>query len=142
LLDWLVPSAYAMGDAGGGAAGGGQGQGGGLTILLPLLLIMVVFYFLLIRPQQRAEKKRKEMLGNVKKGWRVITAGGLRGSVVKVHEREKIVVVNIAPNVDVEVALVKIEAAAPPGEPLAMGEEDKKGEPSKDTDAGPKRLKR
>ncbi len=139
-MDWLIPSAYAMGDMGGGA-GGGQGQGGGLTFLFPLLLIGVVFYFLLIRPQQRAEKKRKEMLANVKKGWRVITAGGLRGTVVKLHEREKIVVVTIAPNVDVEVALVKIEAAAPPGEPLGVEEAGKKSEPPKDA-AGPKRLKK
>jgi len=124
-----------MGDlGGGGAAGGGQG-GGGLSIVIPLLLIMVVFYFLLNRPQQRSEKKRKEMLGSVKKGWRVITAGGLRGTVVKLHEREKIVVVNIAPNVDVEVALVKIEAAAPPGEPLEVGEAEKKKD-----DTGPKPL--
>lgn len=113
-----------------------------MPIIFPLLLIMVVFYFLLIRPQQRAEKKRKEMLGNVKKGWRVITAGGLRGTVVKIHEREKIVVVNIAPNVDVEVALVKLEAAAPPGEPLGVEEAGKKEDVGSKGAAGPKRLKK
>jgi len=105
---------------GGGGAPGGGGGGGGLSILLPLLAIMVIFYFLLIRPQQRAEKKRKEMLGQLKKGDRVITAGGIRGSVSKLYDREKIVLVTIAPGVDVEVALVKIEAAAPPGENLPV----------------------
>lgn len=121
MLDWFVGNAYAMGNLGGGGTGGtggAGGGGGGMSIIIPLLLILVVFYFLLIRPQQRAEKRRKEMLGSLKKGYKVITAGGIRGTVVKFHEREKIVVVNIAPNVDVEVALVKIEAAAPPGEPL------------------------
>jgi len=117
LFFFLVTTAEAMGGAGGGA--GGQ-QGGGLGIIFPLLLIMVIFYFLLIRPQQRAEKKRKEMLAHLKKGDRVITAGGIRGTVAKVYEKEKIVVVTIAPGVDVEVALTKIEAAAPPGEKLAV----------------------
>ena len=122
MLDWLVSDAWAMDLGGGGGAGGGAGgggQGGGLGIIIPLLLILVVFYFLLIRPQQQQEKKRKAMLGQVKKGYRVITAGGIRGTVAKVYEKEKIVVVTIAPGVDVEVALVKIEAAALPGEPLA-----------------------
>ena len=106
-----------MGNMGSGGAEGGQ-QGGGFSIIIPLLLIMVVFYFLMIRPQQRAEKKRKEMLSSIKKGYRVITAGGIRGVVAKVYDKENIVLVTIAPNVDVEVALSKIEAAAPPGEAL------------------------
>jgi preprotein translocase subunit YajC len=143
LLFFLASNAYAMdslGGGGGGGTGGGTGGGGGLNIIIPLLLIMVVFYFLLIRPQQRAEKKRKEMLGNLRKGYRVITAGGLRGIVSKVHDKEKIVVVTIAPGVDVEVALVKIEAAAPPGEPLtadegaSAGRKDEKKEVAKESD--------
>jgi preprotein translocase subunit YajC len=104
-----------------GGGGGGEGQGGGFSIILPLLLIMVIFYFLLIRPQQRAEKRKKEMISSVKKGYRVITAGGIRGTVAKVYEKDKIVVVTVAKGVDIEVALAKIEAAAPPGEDVAVG---------------------
>jgi preprotein translocase subunit YajC len=125
LLFLLASTAYAMG-GGGGAEGQG---GGGFGIILPLLLIMVIFYFLLIRPQQRAEKRKKEMIASVKKGYRVITAGGIRGTVAKVYEKDKIVVVTVAKDVDVEVALAKIEAAAPPGEEVGVapsgGKDDK-----------------
>jgi preprotein translocase subunit YajC len=114
-----------------GGAGGGEGQGGGFSIILPLLLIMVIFYFLLIRPQQRSEKRKKEMIASVKKGYRVITAGGIRGTVAKVYEKDKIVVVTVAKGVDIEVALAKIEAAAPPGEDIAVGgAERKEGTPA------------
>lgn len=115
---FLVSTAYAMG----GATGGGGGGGGfDYSFLVPLLLVVAVIYFLMIRPQQRTEKRRKEMLASVKKGYRVITAGGIRGTVAKIYEKEKIVVVTIAKGVEVEVALAKIEAAAPPGEDLAVG---------------------
>jgi preprotein translocase subunit YajC len=125
LLFLLASTAYAM-----GGSGGAEGQGGGgFGIILPLLLIMVIFYFLLIRPQQRAEKRKKEMIASVKKGYRVITAGGIRGTVAKVYEKDKIVVVTVAKDVDVEVALAKIEAAAPPGEEVGVapsgGKDDK-----------------
>jgi preprotein translocase subunit YajC len=123
-----------MGEAGGGKGGGGFDY----SFLVPLLLVVAVIYFLMIRPQQRAEKRRKEMLASVKKGYRVITAGGIRGTVAKVYEKEKIVLVTIAKGIDVEVALAKIEAAAPPGEELTAGEAaGKTDEPS-----GPRRPKR
>jgi preprotein translocase subunit YajC len=133
LLFLLASTAHAM-----GGGGGGEGQGGGgFSIILPLLLIMVIFYFLLIRPQQRAEKRKKEMIASVKKGYRVITAGGIRGTVAKVYEKDKIVVVTVAKGVDVEVALAKIEAAAPPGEDVAVA-----GTEGKDDKAAGKRKER
>ncbi len=58
---------------------------GGLTFFLPLILIFFVFYFFVIRPQQKREKKRKEMIEAIRKGDRVITAGGIHG---KVHQVE------------------------------------------------------
>ncbi len=132
------------GGGGGGAGGGGAPGGGGFGIMLPLLAILVIFYFLLIRPQQRSEKKRKEMLAQIKKGDRVITAGGIRGTVAKVYDKEKIVLVTIAPNVDVEIALAKIEAAAPPGEKLpAEGEAAKESkEAAQDKSKGGKGPRR
>ena len=66
-----------------GAAPGSQGL---VEFLLPLVLIFVVFYFLLIRPQQKKAKEHKEMVDAVKRGDRVVTAGGIRGKVIKVHE--------------------------------------------------------
>ncbi|UCH78062.1 MAG: preprotein translocase subunit YajC [Candidatus Coatesbacteria bacterium] len=137
MLLFLATTAHAMGGTGGGEEGGG----GGYSIFFLLLAFMVIFYLFVLRPQQRAEKKKKEMLGSVKKGWRVITAGGIRGTVAKVHDKEKILTVTIAKGVEVEVALAKIEAAAPPGEELAVAEPARRGEKAKD-DKGPRRPRR
>jgi len=137
---FLVSTAYAMG----GGTGGSGGEGGGgfdYSFLVPLVLVVAVIYFLMIRPQQRAEKRRKEMLASVKKGYRVITAGGIRGTVSKVYEKDKMVLVTIAKGVEVEVALAKIEAAAPPGEELAAADAGKAGG-KKEEPSGPKRSRR
>ena len=50
-----------------------------LTSLLPLVLIFVLFYFVLIRPQRKREKERQNMIKELQKGDRVITAGGIYG---------------------------------------------------------------
>jgi preprotein translocase subunit YajC len=94
----------------GGGEGGGEGGGTTFSFFLPILLLIVVFYFLVLRPQQRKEKDRRAMIEAVKKGDKVITAGGLRGTVVKVYEQEKFARVEVAKGVEVDVALAKIEA--------------------------------
>jgi preprotein translocase subunit YajC len=137
---FLVSTAYAMG----GGTGGSGGEGGGgfdYSFLVPLVLVVAVIYFLMIRPQQRAEKRRKEMLSSIKKGYRVITAGGIRGTVTKVYEKENMVLLTIAKGVEVEVARAKIEAAAPPGEELEAAEAGKAGD-KKEEPSGPKRSRR
>ncbi|MBU0952020.1 MAG: preprotein translocase subunit YajC [Elusimicrobia bacterium] len=48
---------------------------------LPLIMIFFIFYFLMIRPQQRKEKERKKMIAALKKGDKVVTAGGIYGTV-------------------------------------------------------------
>ena len=84
LLKFAVSEAYAMGPAPqGGHGGGAQGM---IASLIPLVLIFVVFYFLLIRPQQKKAKEHKQMLDNIKKGDKVITAGGIYGVVESVSE--------------------------------------------------------
>jgi hypothetical protein len=64
----LISPAYAQ--------AGGAPAGFDLISLMPLVLIFVVFYFLLIRPQQRKMKLHREMIGAVKRGDKVLTAGG------------------------------------------------------------------
>jgi preprotein translocase subunit YajC len=60
-----------------------QSQGaGGLMAFAPLLIIMVIFYVLLILPAQRRQKKTQQMLGALKNGDKVITSGGLFGTIV------------------------------------------------------------
>jgi len=57
-----------------------------LVTLLPLLLIFLVFYFFIIRPQKKREDDRKKMIEAVRKGDRIITAGGIHGTVTQVDE--------------------------------------------------------
>lgn len=70
--------------------------------LLPIALIFVVMYFLVIRPQSKKAKEHQQMIAGIKSGDRVLTAGGLIGTVVKVMESE--LEVRIAPSVNVTVA--------------------------------------
>jgi preprotein translocase subunit YajC len=63
-----------------------QGQSSAWAQLLPLLLIMVIFYVLLILPAQRRQRKTKEMLTNLKTGDKVITNGGIYGTIVALED--------------------------------------------------------
>jgi len=60
--------------------------GSGLLGLAPLLFIFAIFYFLLIMPQQRKQKKWQAMLGELKNGDKVVTSGGLRGTIVSIKD--------------------------------------------------------
>jgi preprotein translocase subunit YajC len=71
--------------------------------MLPLVLIFVVFYFLLIRPQQKKMKDHREMLGQLKRGDRVVTAGGIVATITKVKDGSDEIEAEIAPNVKVTV---------------------------------------
>ena len=80
-----------------------SGGAGGLSSLLPFLLIFVVFYFFLIRPQQKRAKEHREMVNNVKRGDKIITSGGIVGTVSKSVEGQETVEVEIAKEVKVSV---------------------------------------
>jgi len=62
--------------------------------LLPMILVFVAFYFFLIRPQQKRQKERMQMLHNLKKGDRVVTIGGLHGTIVDLTEEKVTLKVN------------------------------------------------
>jgi preprotein translocase subunit YajC len=66
-------------------------MGEGLLGLLPILLMFVIFYFILIRPQQKRQKKTLEMQKNIEKGDRIVTIGGLHGSVEVIQENTIVV---------------------------------------------------
>jgi len=74
----LISSAYAQGlsDMFSGA--------GGVAQFLPLIMIFGVFYFLLIRPQQQKQKETRAMISAVRRGDRVVTGGGILGTVQRV----------------------------------------------------------
>jgi preprotein translocase subunit YajC len=61
-------------------------SGGGILVWLPLVFIFVIFYFLLIMPQQRRQKKWQAMLNELKTGDKVVTSGGLRGTIIALRD--------------------------------------------------------
>ena len=74
----------------------------GIGQFIPLILIFVIFYFFLIRPQQKKVKDHKAMVEALKRGDKVITSGGILGTVERIIDNEK-VEVKISDNVNVEV---------------------------------------
>jgi preprotein translocase subunit YajC len=86
--------------------------GGGLGFALPLVFIFAVFYFLMIMPQQRKQKKWQKMLGELKTGDRVVTNGGLRGTVVAL--RDDYIHLRVPPdNVRIEIQRASIVSVTP-----------------------------
>ena len=77
-------------------------SGSGIGQFIPLILIFVIFYFFLIRPQQKKVKEHKLMVENLKRGDKVITSGGIVGSIERVIDNEKVEVL-ISDDVKVEV---------------------------------------
>ena len=77
-------------------------ESSGIAQFIPLILIFVIFYFLLIRPQQKKVKEHKAMVESLKKGDKVVTSGGITGTISRVIDNDK-VEVEIADNVTVEV---------------------------------------
>jgi preprotein translocase subunit YajC len=84
-------------------AAGGAPAGFDFISLMPLVLIFVVFYFLLIRPQQKKMKTHRDMIGAIKRGDRVLTGGGVIGTVIKVEDSDDVVLVEIAKDIRVRV---------------------------------------
>ena len=74
----------------------------GIGQFIPLILIFVIFYFFLIRPQQKKVKEHKAMVEALKRGDKVITSGGIVGTVERVIDNEKVEVM-ISENVKVEI---------------------------------------
>lgn len=79
-------------------------QGGGMFgFLMPMILIFAIMYFLIFRPQAKKQKKQQEMINAIKKGDRIVTAGGIHGTVAGIKEKENILVIKISDNVKIEV---------------------------------------
>jgi preprotein translocase subunit YajC len=78
------------------------GSGSGIT-MLPLLLLIPLMYFVMIRPQQKRQKQWQQMLGSIKTGDRVTTAGGIRGIILSI--KDDAIIIRVAPdNIKLEVA--------------------------------------
>jgi preprotein translocase subunit YajC len=105
-----------------GAADAGPG-GFGLVQLAPLVLIFVVFYFLLIRPQQKKMKLHRDMVAALRRGDRVVTAGGIIGLVTKVLN-DKELQVEIAEGVRVRVTRASVTDLVAKTEPAPANDAD------------------
>ena len=77
-------------------------ESSGISQFIPLILIFVIFYFFLIRPQQKKVKEHKAMVDGLKKGDKIVTSGGITGTITRVIDNDK-VEVEITDNVIVEV---------------------------------------
>jgi len=95
------------------AAGLSGSEGGGtmVSFVLPMIFMVVIFYFLLIRPQQRKAKEHKALLDNLKRGDRVLTSGGLIGTIINIDDQ--IVTLEVADRVRIDTARSYIAGFAP-----------------------------
>ncbi len=69
--------------------------------LLPWILIFGVFWFFLIRPQKKQQKQHQEMLDSLEVGDEIISAGGIRGKIIKI--KDNVIRLRISPEVDIEI---------------------------------------
>ncbi len=124
----LISPAYAQG------LGGLGGNADTLMQFLPIVLIIVVMYFLLMRPQQQKAKQLREMIASLRRGDRVVTGGGIIGTIAKVVNDEE-VMVEIADGVRVRVARSTIASVLAKTEPVsAKADKTDKDEAEKDGD--------
>jgi preprotein translocase subunit YajC len=117
-----------------------QALGGDLSGLLsgplPMIVLMfVVLYFFMIRPQQQRAKQHKALLAALRRGDRIVTAGGIIGTVAKVVNDNE-VAVDIAENVRVRVVRSTITQVLAKTEPAAKKETETEGEKTSETAKG------
>ena len=72
-----------------------------LTAFWPIILMVVIFYFLLWRPQKKQQKSRQEMLDSLKPGAKIVTVGGVMGTIVSLHD--DYLVIRVADKVEIRV---------------------------------------
>ena len=90
------------------------GSGGWLGFA-PLIFIFAIFYFLLIMPQQRRQKKWQQMLSELKTGDKVVTSGGLRGTIIAL--RDDYIHLRVPPdNLRIEVTRASVASVTTPEE--------------------------
>lgn len=102
-------------------AQGNAPAGGGFLSLLPFILIIFVIYFLMIRPQMKQQRTKREMLKMLKKGDRVVTTGGVYGTIAGFKNKDSVVVLTVDKNVALHVSKSAIAALAEQGKETGEG---------------------
>ena len=77
--------------------------GGGIAAFLPFFLIMLIIYFLMIRPQAKRQKEKQNMLLALKKGDKVITVGGIHGTVAGIKNQGKVIVLKVDKSLNINI---------------------------------------
>ncbi len=95
---------------------------GSVSQFVPILLIFVAAYFLLFRPQQQRQKQLSTMLGALRRGDRIVTAGGILATVARVKEGTEEIEVDLAPNVRVTVLRNTITGVLKPPAPVVAND--------------------
>lgn len=111
----MISTAFAMGSAEGQAAGG-------LAGFLPIIILFAIFYFLLIRPQQKKAKEHREMISNLKKGNRIVTSGGIYGTITTIDDTT--LGLEIADKVKIKVSRGNVSAVVSESEAAVKSEKN------------------
>ena len=93
------------------AAQPGQG-GGGIAAFLPFIVILAIIYFLMIRPQTKRQKEKETMRGELKKGDKIITMGGIYGTVQGFKEKGRLAVIKVDNNTNLSISKTAIAGLA------------------------------
>jgi preprotein translocase subunit YajC len=112
----LISTAFAMGATG--------GQAGGIAGFLPIIILFAIFYFLLIRPQQKKAKEHREMIANLKKGARIVTSGGIYGTIQSIDDNT--IGLEIAEKVKIKISRGNVTAVITDNEPAQKLDKKKK----------------
>jgi len=99
---------------------GGGGDGGLMSTLIMFALIIGIFYFMILRPQQKRQKDRQKMLEAIKKGDKIVTSGGLHGTIAGIDE--KTLLLQVADNVKMKFERSAVGAIVKEGEGETKGE--------------------
>ncbi len=83
----------------------------GLMGMLPMILIIVVMFYLMYRGQKKEQKRRQDMISSVTKGAKVVTIGGIHGTIYEVKEES--FVITIAANTNIEISKAAIASVEP-----------------------------
>jgi preprotein translocase subunit YajC len=116
VLSLLMANPQAADGAQGGAAGG-------FMTFLPFVAIIAIFYFLIIRPQNKKQKETQKMLAALKKGDKVVTIGGVHGTIQSVKEQS--VVLKVDDNTKIEFSRSAISSIVASKEEKEDKEEEK-----------------
>ncbi len=101
----MVNMAFAQGAAAAPEAGSM------MSFVVPMIFMVVIFYFLLIRPQQKKAKEHKALLDNLKRGDRIITSGGMIGTIINIDDQ--LVSLEVADKIRIEMGRPYIAGFAP-----------------------------